>query len=509
MSILKKSILLKLSILLLSHNVYILPVSAESHDDNSPTDDPSVLEFGAFAASGVYTVNELMNQSRFVNPGGHGFAAEEANNLIDSITHKAEVVGYDNALNGADRKIIGRNGTVIYIQDKYYSTAAHSVDACFDSNTGLFRYLDADGNPMQIEVPADQYIEAVAKMREKIKAGKVPGITDEADAESIVRKGHLTYKQAVNLTKAGTIESLTYDAAKGTITAATAFGIGTTLDFALRLHNGEQWQSALKNSALSGLKTGVSAFAISVISSQLSKTKVITVFKPGAEALVKTFGDDFTNALLKACGTNAVGQTTSTAVKLLQSQALVQTVTVIVLTAPDVVDLIKERMSAEQLLMNLATATAGVVGSTVGTVAGSAAGGAIVPGAGNAVGGIAGGLAGGVAFAYGANAIMHVFYVDDAEKMLDIIQDVFYKLSIEYLVTEEEATAIADELPDLLQGDTLKDMFASDDHEQFAEDLMRPLFEKKLQERQKINMPTNEEMRRTLINELKGVVFIH
>ena len=48
----------------------------------------------------------------------------------------------------------------ILIQTKYCSTATNSVNAAFDSN-GNYRYYDAKGKPMQLEVPADQYDDLV------------------------------------------------------------------------------------------------------------------------------------------------------------------------------------------------------------------------------------------------------------------------------------------------------------------------------------------------------------
>ena len=79
------------------------------------------------------------------------FAAERANNLIDIYHGKdAVIVGDNNAKNGADRLVLNKDGTKVWIQDKYYKSATDSVNACFDDETGLFRYFDADGNPMQI-----------------------------------------------------------------------------------------------------------------------------------------------------------------------------------------------------------------------------------------------------------------------------------------------------------------------------------------------------------------------
>lgn len=56
-----------------------------------------------------------------------------------------------------------------------------------------------DGKPMQIEVPSDKFDAAVQAMEEKIREGKIPGVTDPNEAKNIVRKGHFTYQQAKNI----------------------------------------------------------------------------------------------------------------------------------------------------------------------------------------------------------------------------------------------------------------------------------------------------------------------
>lgn len=78
---------------------------------------------------------------------------------------------------------------------------------------------------MQLEVPKDQYDNIVEGFRRKIESGKVDGVSDPSQAELIVRKGKLTYQQAVNLTKPGTIESLLYDAGTGAVVCTSTFGI--------------------------------------------------------------------------------------------------------------------------------------------------------------------------------------------------------------------------------------------------------------------------------------------
>ncbi len=82
-----------------------------------------------------------------------------------------------------------------------------SVGAAFDGQNGQYRYME--NGPMQLEVPRDQYAGAVETMRNKIREGKVPGVTDPAEASRLIRRGHLTDTQARNITRFGTIESVT------------------------------------------------------------------------------------------------------------------------------------------------------------------------------------------------------------------------------------------------------------------------------------------------------------
>ena len=501
-----KDLLLTSIILFISVSIFHFnTVSADDYDDSSTKTD-----YGVLFSSNIYTVDELSHQFSFTGPSGHAFAAEEGNNLIDVVSGKnSQVVGYDNVKNGPDRLIIERDGTRIFIQDKYYNSAKGTVDACFDES-GMFRYFDSSGNPMQIEVPSDQYEQAVSLMKSKISEGKIKGIKDPEMATKIVKKGNLTYEQTKNLAKAGTVESLAYDAVHGCVTAATSFGIATTLDFAIRMLNGEKWSDAIKESSMIGVKTGARAFAITVISGQLTKAGAANVFKPTTDKLIKTFGDDFANSLLRAYGQNqAVKSATAAASKLLQSQLLVSTVTVVVLTAPDVVDLIRGRISAKQLFKDLATATAGVAGGVAGGAAGGAVGTYFVPGVGTKIGIYIGSVAGGAAAGLGAEALLNIFFEDDAEEMLSIVQDEFHNLGVEYLIDENEAEEIANNLATVLNGTKLKDMFASEDRIAFAREMMMPLFEEEIGKRKNIAMPTDEEMRFQLKEELQGVVFIH
>ena len=190
------------------------------HESEENSQNITGIAMGARETGQLYA-----DQVRFGASRGHGFAAEQGNHLWDKLHgHDAKIVGDDNSLNGPDRCVDG-----IYIQSKYCANAGTSIGRCFDEQTGLFRYWNKDGTPMQIEVPSDQYPGAVQSMRDRIKNGKVPGVTDPDQAENIVRKGKLTYKQAVNIAKAGTIESLTFDAINGVYVGAASGSISASV----------------------------------------------------------------------------------------------------------------------------------------------------------------------------------------------------------------------------------------------------------------------------------------
>jgi len=472
------------------------------------------VEGGAYVVGNNVTVNKLLEQSKFTAKQGHGFAAEVGNNLIDKAKgNNAVIVGNDNVKNGPDRLIIGRDGSRTWIQDKYYNTAKKSVNACFENNQ--FRYVDADGNAMQIEVASDQYDEAVLLMKEKIQKGylKNAGVTDPEEAYKIVKKGSLKYNQAVNLAKGGTVESLVFDAANGVVSATSAFGISTVVVYTVATLNGYSPDEAMDVAIDEGLKTGSVVFGTSVIAGQLTKSNAKNLFKPTSEALVKAYGDDFAKAILKSVGEEITGLSDDAvrtkAAEILRKQWLVTGITIALLTAEDVKDIVQGRISSEQLIKNLAVLTAGVAGGYAGAVVGGTISSAILPGAGTTAGSVAGSIVGGAAAGYGAEKLLGLIIKEDADQMLEIIEVEFYKLADDYILSESEANNVMVALKIELEGDKLKDMFASEDREAFAVELIEPLVKKEIAKRSEIIIPTAEEMRDELKTTLKGVVYIH
>lgn len=486
--------------------------NSRQKDKNNVTNEIDCAAAAGMVHANVSNASSIYNDDKIVSPRGHGFAAENANHLADVYLGKdAKIVGNDNAKNGADRIVDG-----VQIQSKYCASGAKCIQECFDG--GKFRYYNSDGTPMQVEVPSDMYESAVQAMENRINRGEVPGVTDSAEAKNIVRKGHFTYAQAKNIAKAGTVESIVYDAASGAIIAKNAFGITVALSFATALWNGEDWDVALENSVVQGLKIGGTAFVGAVLAGQLSKAGLNSLLMGSSEAIVQMMGPKASAMLVNAfrSGTNIYGAAAmKSAAKMLRGNAITGAVTVAVLSIGDVGNLFSGRISGGQMFKNLTQTVAGVAGGTAGFVGGVAAGaavGSIIPGLGNVVGGIIGGVggllgsfAGGSAASGAAKSVMDEFIEDDANKMVRIIQSEFTDLAGDYLVNQQEGERIVDRLQDRLAGGVLKDMFASGSRRTFACDLMEDLFEDVAAKRDFVALPNEQQMTQALRSVLENM----
>jgi len=428
---------------------------------------PSAAESGI--APNVAFDMEATQLGKFSTKGGTGFAAEDANALFDERMGKTvERTGQNNAKNGADRIVDG-----VPIQTKYFDSASRSVNAAFDGETGLYRY-----DTMQLEVPKDQYEAAVKLMEKKITEGKVPGVTDPADARKLVRQGNVTYQQARNIARAGNIDSLKYDARSSVVICSAAFGLSFVIEFGAGIWRGESTVGALKNATLTGLNTAGIAFFSSIGSAQLLRTKAArmgTVFvRAGLKHVNKTtLGKSVIGKIAEVSlgkpvhGAAAVNHVS----KLLRSNAITGAVTVTVLTVPDLYRAsISGRASWAQLSKNLVVNATGVAASLGGWTGGAVAGatiGSAVPGVGTAVGGVAGGILGaigaGVAGGAGAKKLMDYLIEDDAVQMQAILDEELLHIAEEYLFTQQEFDRYLDFLSDAIPSGFLRDLYAAKD----------------------------------------------
>lgn len=397
---------------------------------------------------------------RFNGRQGHGYAAEQGNNLYDTINGRnAEILGDDNAKNGPDRIVDGQ-----LIQTKYCQNANASVNSGFKN--GKYRYLDSNGNPMQLEVPSDQYDEAIRIMEEKIRKGQVPGCKNPKDASKIIRKGNITLKQAINIAKAGTVESLVFDAAHGAVIGLSAAGISSTIILARALWNGEDLDTALDIAMYSGIQAGGITFVTSVISSQITKTSVSNLLIEPSNELVKLLPSTVRKQLLAAIrdGAPIYGAAASkNLAKLLRGNFITQVVTVLVLSSNDIFHYAQGKISGKQLFKEVTTLVSGLIGGGVGGVLLAPLG---------PVGVIIGGIIGTGLSSEAMRRLLNQFIEDDAIKLIEIINNRFAILANEYLLSKSELDLVVEVLRGCLVYSKLLEMYASKDRIIFADELV-------------------------------------
>lgn len=412
-----------------------------------------------------YSQNETIAHNdkllRFNGRQGHGYAAEQGNNLYDTINGRnAEILGDDNAKNGPDRMVDGQ-----LIQTKYCQNANASVNSGFKN--GKYRYLDSNGNPMQLEVPSDQYDEAIRIMEEKIRKGQVPGCKNPKDASKIIRKGNITLKQAIYIAKAGTVESLVFDAAHGAVIGLSAAGISSTIILARALWNGEDLDTALDIAMYSGIQAGGITFVTSVISSQITKTGVSNLLIEPSNELVKLLPSTVRKQLLTAIrdGAPIYGAAASkNLAKLLRGNFITQVVTVLVLSSNDILYYAKGKMSGKQLFKEVTTLVSGLIGGGVVGVLLASLG---------PVGVIIGSIIGTGLSSEAMRRLLNQFIEDDAVKLIEIVNNRFAILANEYLLSKSELDLVVEILRGCLVYGKLLEMYASEDRIIFANELIK------------------------------------
>lgn len=443
---------------------------------------------------------ELTQINKFHTKGGTGFAAEEANALADKFAgRKVEQVGTNNTLDGADRIVDG-----VPIQTKYYPTTKATMESAFGAD-GSYRYTN-----QRLEVPADQYEVCVQQMREKIANGKVPGVTDPDKATEIVQKGKVTYQQARNIARAGTIDGLIYDARTHAVGAAFVGGLSFAIQFAQLKWNGASTKEALREASLTGLGTGALTLTAGVITSQVLRTKAAAIGVVFARDAVRTisstqFGRAVVTKIAQASLGKAVygGAAINHVAKLARSNVVSGVVVTAVMATPDFYRAaFAGSISWKQFGKNLASNGAGVAGGIGGWMGGAAAGAtigtAVFPGVGTTIGGIAGGIIGslgiGTLAGYGAKKAMDQFVDDDAVEMMAVLNERLPEIASEYLVTENEFEQIVEFLKAEIRNGLLREMYVSKKPAQFFDARFAPFCGELAKRRERIALPALSEL---------------
>jgi len=477
----------------------------EIQDDDRPVAKASIAAGAAIESAQVAVFAE---QKSYINtPAGHGEMAEEAINMMDRLHGlDAKVIGRDNARNGADRQI----GDIL-IQTKYYNSARGSLEACFDPETGKYRYINEDTKkPMQLEVPKDQYQQVLDGFKKKIESGKVPGIKDPNDAVNIVRKGRLTYQKAVNLTKPGTIQSLSYDALTGAVTCSCAFGITFVITVFLTWRKTGDLMQAIQAGASAGLQVFGISFIQHMVVSQIARTGLANSLLGPSQYVVSKLGYQasatLVNGIRTLSGKSAIygAAAAKNLAKILRSNVLTSALSFAVFSIPETYNVASRRISSAQYSKNMSILAGSIAAGTGGAVAAGivaakvagVAGTVVAPGMGTVVG-IAGGFIGG---AVGAKAIEFAgdfLHEDDVETLGRMFNAYVSCMIGEYFLDEFEIDKLVARL-NKIKPKEFKSLFESIEKSKEQEAIVRgfliPHFDAVAAERSQFMLPSPESI---------------
>ena len=436
-------------------------------------------------SAGQYADNVVMGANQ-----GHGFAAEKANHLVDkALGQKASLIGQDNVKDGADRRVEG-----IEIQTKYCGTGAKCIESCFKN--GEFRYFRSDGVPMQIEVPSDKYDDAVKALERKITDGKVRGVSDPAKAKDLIRKGHFTHQQAINIAKFCTVESLLYDAATGSVFAARAAGLTALVTLARAVWQGDDLDSALTQSCKMALQVGGVSFASYILTQQLGRTGISKTLRGMTDEMVKKMDPSKINLLVnfvrggKKVGGAAAQKNLS---KLMSGGVLASASTVALISSVDIYRMINGGISGGQLFKNVATTASGVAASAAGKIAAGVLLSSPV-GVAGAVVGFVGSIVVGSLGSSATKAVLDKFIKEDTEMMFNLFKDVLTKQAAAFLLNEAEICLVMDEVNTLDLAGEMRSMYGSDNRNSYAVSIIRPIIVKVVVKRGPVYLPSNQQV---------------
>ena len=414
---------------------------------------------------------ETTQWTKYHSSQAHGFTAEDFNALCDRLCgHSVDKIGLNNELNGADRIVNG-----VKVQTKYCRSAYDSVSSAFDTN-GNYRYLE-----MKLEVPRGQGKEAIRIMEEKIKSGKVPGVSDPVFAKDIVIEGKCTYDQAVRIAKAGNIDSIKFDVMNQMVTCTYVVGLSFIIGYVFTRIVGGSKEDAIRTAVSQAVKNGVTTMTVSVAIEQFLRTQagrnaaasLTNVAKKGVDVF---YGTSMGKPIIEKMMTSILGKATAESaarnacIKLARTNIITTTGITIATIAPDIVKGCTGKKSWKQVSKNSLVNFAGIGLGSAGWWAGAAAGTAIFPGVGTIIGGLAGALGGGFVGSIGTKKGLDYIIKDDAELCSNYVNDALVSLCEEYGTSKE----VLEEILQIMKKDRIfresffEKMFKKGGHEHCA-----------------------------------------
>lgn len=297
----------------------------------------------------------------------------------------------------------------------------------------------------------------------------LPGVTDPAEASRLIRRGHLTYTQARNITRFGTIESVTYDIAEGSVVSLAAGGISFALTASVFWLSTGDRDAALQTAAVQAGKTFTRTLAVYVTTQQLHRLSVVQGMLKHID--FSTASPTVRLALQKGTGAGNI----SALNKVMKGTLVTSLALVAVTTGPDMIKMLRGRISGTQFIRNLAVASSGVAGGAVGSVAGGILFSPLGP-FGALTGRVVGGVLGGMIASAVSGKIAGALVEEDRVKILAMIQEQVTWLAGSFLLTGHEIENLNENLARVIDQNALEIIFAAGIQQRAATNmLIKPL----------------------------------
>lgn len=365
------------------------------------------------------TYDEIGNQMH--GHQGHGYAAEYANNTIDKILLKdVKYVGQmrdehgRQIKNGADRIVNN-----VEIQSKYCQTPTDCINSIFKNGKARYICADGSGKMMKIEVPRGMGKECAEILQKKIDNGQVPNVKPGETAKDYIIEGKISYEQAKNIAKAGTIESIKYDALNGVIQSIDTASLCAVLTYVSMLANGEDASEASYTALKTFGKTVRSNTLINTVAMQIDRKDI-----------------------------NIIG-------KKITKQNAAFAMQVIITIGPDLFNTLSKNISVDQCIKNVAISGGAIAGSVIGSE--------LIPIP------ILGGMIGGAVGNFVVKNIADTFIEDDVIKMFRILKEEYLDVVMDSGLNQREIQQVTDYTLKNEQLTTiLQDMFRSGEARAYA-----------------------------------------
>ncbi|MEK4230674.1 hypothetical protein [Solibacillus sp. FSL H8-0538] len=382
------------------------------------------------------------------------------------------------------------------IENAYCPTSELTAIACIENSE--LKYKDV-AHAICIEVPFDQYGEVIAILSEQLGA--------EVVVKDVVKQGAFTYAQVKHTADAGNIHHLHVNVVGRIYFEDEPIGISTAIAFAQSKWNGAERKTAIENGVVTGLTILGDAFAEDVISHELERINasehieidegiVYAVKQNGAKVVVKKMA---TKATQKAMYGSVMAKK---AILLLNANVVTGALVTGVMSTVDIARAIKGELSPAQLFKNIAKTTASVAGGIAGTIIGGGVGFSI-PNVSTTVvsiiGGIIGLLIGSSLASKVTKKVLDLFIKDDSLYMLEIFNTQLAISVEDYLLNEQELKQALHDFNTLHDmPNQLREMYASEDREAFAKNLIESELSRIVKLRMYLHVPTNQEIYKVL-----------